>query len=106
MNTTATVELVKLATGMEKLESFLHVSTTYCNIHKSVIEEKIYPAPADWRNIVKLADNLDSYTLEVFSQKILGVYPNTYTFTKALAEHVVYDYRDYIPAAIFRPSIG
>lgn len=106
LNTRSTAELVKLAVEMEKLEVFLHVSTTYCNTHKDVIEEKIYPAPADWRKIIKLVENLDDHTLDVFTAKILQKYPNTYTFTKGLAEHVIEDYKDKIPAVIFRPSIG
>lgn len=36
----------------------------------------------------------------------MGSFPNTYTFTKRLAEQVVNDYVGTIPAVIFRPSIG
>lgn len=32
--------------------------------------------------------------------------PNTYTFTKSLAEHVANDYKDQLPILIYRPSIG
>ena len=37
---------------------------------------------------------------------MLGKWPNTYTFTKAIAEHVVVENIDCIPAVIFRPSIS
>lgn len=33
-------------------------------------------------------------------------HPNTYTFTKALAEQVVNDFKNKIPVVIYRPSIG
>jgi len=32
--------------------------------------------------------------------------PNTYTFSKSLAEHVVKDLGEDLPVVIFRPSIG
>ncbi|KAL0280646.1 UNVERIFIED_CONTAM: hypothetical protein PYX00_001874 [Menopon gallinae] len=105
MNTRGTYEMVKLAQQMRILQSFVHVSTAYCNTHKEIIEEIVYPAPADWREVIHIAENMDQEALEVFCGKILGFYPNTYTYTKALAEHVVLDHADSIPAAIFRPTI-
>jgi len=38
--------------------------------------------------------------------RFTGYHPNTYTFSKSLAEQVVYEARKEIPAVIFRPSIG
>jgi len=38
--------------------------------------------------------------------RILYNHPNTYTFSKSLAEHVVKDLGEDIPVVIFRPSIG
>jgi len=67
---------------------------------------RLYAAPADWREVIRIAEELDDYTLDVMTPKIMGTYPNTYTFTKALAEQVIVDYSDKIPSVIFRPSIG
>ena len=36
---------------------------------------------------------------------LLGDYPNTYTFTKGLAEYIVTTERDEMPISIVRPSI-
>ena len=36
---------------------------------------------------------------------ILGKWPNTYTFTKAIAERLLLDEKGHVPAVIFRPSI-
>jgi len=36
---------------------------------------------------------------------ILKQYPNTYTFTKTIAERLLLDERGHVPAVIFRPSI-
>lgn len=41
-----------------------------------------------------------------FFFSLIGRWPNTYTFTKALAEQVVKDKTDKVPAAVFRPAIG
>mmetsp|Transcript_30540 Transcript_30540/g.22254 ORF Transcript_30540/g.22254 Transcript_30540/m.22254 type:complete len:120 (-) Transcript_30540:2612-2971(-) len=38
-------------------------------------------------------------------KSILGSYPNTYTFTKSLAERALYKLRGNIPVIINRPSI-
>lgn len=106
MNTRGTHEILKLSSQMKFLESFVYVSTTYSNTHKKVIEEKIYPPPGDWRKIIKIAENYDNHTLETYASKILGEFPNTYTFTKALAEQVCSDFREKVPLTIFRPSVG
>lgn len=38
--------------------------------------------------------------------RIIGSWPNTYTFTKALAEHVVAEVSNDFPVTIVRPSIS
>jgi hypothetical protein len=54
------------------------------------------------------SDNNQEYSIVFFVVlcRMLGKWPNTYTFTKAIAEHVVADTRSTIPTIIFRPSIG
>ena len=44
--------------------------------------------------------------LNSLCSRILGFQPNTYTFSKALAESVVNDARNDIPAIIYRPAVG
>ncbi|KAH8248505.1 hypothetical protein KR026_007757 [Drosophila bipectinata] len=105
MNTRGTHELVKLALGWRKLKAFVHVSTTYSNPSVLEVEERVYPPIADWRTTIKLAENYDEETLDIFNLKYGNFQPNTYTFTKSLAEQVVNEYRDRLPVFIFRPSI-
>ncbi|KAK6633664.1 hypothetical protein RUM43_001254 [Polyplax serrata] len=105
MNTRGTYEILKLASQMKYLDCFLYVSTTYCNTHKEVIEEIVYPPPGDWRKLLRLGETLDAHTLDIYAPKILGQFPNTYTFTKALAEQACNDFKDTLPIVIFRPSI-
>lgn len=76
-------------------------------LDKKIIEEKIYPAHTDWRDAIKLAEECDENTLNTMTQKYLSPLPNTYTFAKSLAEHVVDDLcKGTIPAIIVRPSVG
>lgn len=107
MNTRGAREVAKLALEMKKKPVFVHVSTTYCNTDRKVIDEVIYPTFADWKKCIQLAEEMDSYTLDTLTQKFIKPMPNTYTFTKSLAEHVVKDLCEgKIPTIIYRPSIG
>ncbi|XP_065365046.1 putative fatty acyl-CoA reductase CG5065 [Calliphora vicina] len=105
LNTRGTHELVKLATKLKHLKAFVHISTTYSNPDRQIVEERIYPAYADWRTTIKLAETYDVETLNVFFSKYSSEQPNTYTFTKSLAEHIINDYRHQLPIMVFRPSI-
>lgn len=105
MNTRGTVSVMKFAESLKGIRSVLHVSTTYCNPDKTVVEEMIYPANADWRSAIKIAETYDEETLNALVQKYTRAEPNTYTFTKGLAEQVVKEYSDRLPVVIYRPSI-
>ncbi|XP_017779531.1 PREDICTED: fatty acyl-CoA reductase 1 [Nicrophorus vespilloides] len=108
MNTRGTLEACKLALEMKNLELFMHVSTAYCHtsLTRKVIEEKIYPPYADWRKSIEIAENMDPHTLQILSNLYMSGFPNTYTFTKSLAENVVYDLlNNVVPNIILRPSI-
>ena len=43
--------------------------------------------------------------LDMLTPTLLGGRPNTYTYTKSLAEHVLVTEGKGLPAAIYRPSI-
>lgn len=49
--------------------------------------------------------DLDHYTNNLFCLRLVGRYPNTYTFTKALAEQILQRECGTVPLAIVRPSI-
>ncbi|XP_055381361.1 uncharacterized protein LOC129611958 [Condylostylus longicornis] len=105
MNTKGTYEIIKFAKQLKNIEALVHVSTSYCYSDRFVIEEKLYPPYADWKNAITVAENYDNETLEIFNKKFSCYQPNTYIFTKNLAEHVIDSYKDDIPCAIYRPSI-
>jgi len=67
----------------------------------------VYAPPADPEAIIRLCRDLDDSTLDAVAEGLLkGRHPNTYTFTKALAEWVVQEEAAGLPCAIVRPSIG
>lgn len=58
--------------------------------------------------MIKLVENLHPSEwddFEAIARRIIQPYPNTYTYTKALSEHVVRKYGKNLRTAIIRPSI-
>jgi fatty acyl-CoA reductase len=66
-----------------------------------------YDPPADPNKIINSIEILTEEEVEKMAKKVLGTLPNTYAFTKALAEALVNDacQKDNLPAMILRPSI-
>lgn len=105
MNVKGTQSLLNLAKKMRNLEAFVHVSTAYCNCDRAVVDEVVYPSPAEPRRVIDMVDWLDDDVLADITPKLLGNRPNTYTYTKALAESLIMSERDDLPVSIVRPSI-
>uniref|UniRef100_A0A182NNE7 Fatty acyl-CoA reductase n=1 Tax=Anopheles dirus TaxID=7168 RepID=A0A182NNE7_9DIPT len=104
-NTRSTREVLDWAKTLRKLRAVVHISTTYCNPELLRVEEKIYPPKMDWREAIRLAEAFDTPVLEMLKDKLTQFAPNTYTYTKGLAEQICYEYRNDIPLVVFRPSI-
>lgn len=86
---------------------FGYVSTSYCHLHENFLLEKPYDPPADPYKIIKSVEFLHEDEVELMAKKILGNLPNSYAFTKALAEALVNEAceKQKLPAMILRPSI-
>ncbi|KYQ54969.1 Fatty acyl-CoA reductase 1 [Trachymyrmex zeteki] len=104
-NTRSTRDICILAQKMKKLIVLLHVSSTYTQTDKPVVDEILYPSEFDWKKMIKIAESIDEHVLEILTAKTLGTIPNTYTFTKKLAEQVISDYSRSLPCVLIRPSI-
>jgi len=48
---------------------------------------------------------MDAETLNTLTPKMIGSRPNTYTYTKSIAEYLIKEESGSLPVAIFRPSI-
>ena len=47
----------------------------------------------------------DQKSIDLLEEEILKIYPNTYTFSKNLAEQIISNNSDSLPVAIVRPSV-
>ncbi|KAF7267368.1 hypothetical protein GWI33_019377 [Rhynchophorus ferrugineus] len=106
LNTLATKHLLEICSEMKKLKSFVHISTAFSNADRKTIEEKVYTPNYNADTIIYLIQNLPEEFIESISEILLGEHPNTYTFTKVLAEQIVLNYSNLVPVAIVRPSIS
>ncbi|GFG33603.1 hypothetical protein Cfor_03157, partial [Coptotermes formosanus] len=105
INTRGTKYMLDFAKEMKNLEAFVHFSTAYCHLNERVLYEKLYPPPADPHKIIKCVEWLEDDVINSMTKKILGDFPNTYAYTKALSEGLVAEQMDKLPVLILRPSI-
>ncbi|XP_055697097.1 putative fatty acyl-CoA reductase CG5065 [Phlebotomus papatasi] len=105
INMLGTKRLVELCHRMMSLDALVHVSTAYCNCDRAEVSEVIYAPPYNPNDIISLVDWLPEDMLDDLTPQLIGKRPNTYTFTKALAEHMLLNEAGNLPVAIVRPSI-
>ncbi|XP_017039645.1 fatty acyl-CoA reductase wat [Drosophila ficusphila] len=107
INVRATRLMLQLARQMTQLESYVHVSTAYSNCIVEDIAERFYPehlnCSAD--KILKLGELVSAEVLDQMTPALVANFPNTYTYTKALAEDVILQEAGDLPLCIFRPAI-
>ncbi|XP_027700170.1 fatty acyl-CoA reductase 2 isoform X1 [Vombatus ursinus] len=105
LNVIATQQLLLMASQMSKLEVFIHFSTAYSNCNLKYIDEIIYPCSVEPKKLIDSVEWLDDSIIEEITPKLIENRPNTYTYTKALGEMVVYQEQGNLNVAIIRPSI-
>ncbi|XP_075988907.1 putative fatty acyl-CoA reductase CG5065 [Anticarsia gemmatalis] len=106
-NLRSVLTLMDICDQLPAMQVFVHVSTAYSNADLAVVEERVYPAPASLHQLLTLVDNLPEHLLAEITPKLISPKPNTYTFTKAMAESAVAEraHSARYATAIFRPSI-
>ncbi|XP_063634757.1 putative fatty acyl-CoA reductase CG5065 [Cydia splendana] len=105
MNTAGTLRALNVARKFKKLDMFVHLSTAFCYPDYRVLEEKFHSPTADPHDIMRLCDFLDEKQLALLTPTLLNYHPNTYTYTKRLAESLVMDEYPELPCVIARPTI-
>lgn len=109
INVTGALHALELAKSCAHIASFVGVSTAYVTPHEStqeraplVAHERLVPLPRD-------ADLLYGAIRagQMEAKRLLAEtgHPNTYTFTKCLAEHLLVRRAGKLPITILRPSI-
>jgi hypothetical protein len=83
------------------------MSTCYVNCDKvGYIEEKVYDIDRDSEEIINNLVKMSPEEQEKNIANILGDFPNTYTFTKSMAERTLKKRRPVnMPVVLLRPSI-
>ncbi|KAM4523646.1 fatty acyl-CoA reductase 1 [Fundulus diaphanus] len=105
LNVIATQQILALAQQIQHLEAFIHISTAYANCNRKYIDEIIYPPPVEPKKLIESLEWMDEDIVQEITPRLIGDRPNTYTYTKALAENVVQQVQDKLNICIIRPSI-
>ncbi|CAG9772735.1 unnamed protein product [Ceutorhynchus assimilis] len=105
INVNGVRDVLNLSREMRNLKSVVHVSTAYSNCQRTQIDEKIYDHPLKCSSIEAVLEKMTEHETNMCTKQILGDWPNTYTFTKALAESAIKDLAGDLPIGIFRPGI-
>ncbi|GBP65544.1 Putative fatty acyl-CoA reductase CG5065 [Eumeta japonica] len=107
-NVRGTREVLLLAAECKHLSAFVHVSTAYSHAPRSECKEEFYPSPIASDLMIEMAETVDEDILERITPGLIGDWPNTYTFSKALAEdqlkRLAVEHK--VPAGVIRPAIG
>ncbi|KAG6458348.1 hypothetical protein O3G_MSEX010825 [Manduca sexta] len=109
INVRGTREILALAKQCKNLRSFVYVSTAYCQATrdriKSEVLEHIYPSPIYPDALIGMAESMGDKRLVSITKKLIDGWPNTYTFTKAVAEELVRSNIGDLPACVVRPPV-
>ncbi|XP_077519280.1 putative fatty acyl-CoA reductase CG5065 [Amblyomma americanum] len=105
INVLGTRRVLDLCKRIPNLSALVHVSTAYCNCDiRTDLHEVIYEPWVKVEEVINATESADENVTDTPDGLLRGL-PNTYTFTKRLAESLVLDERGAIPVAIVRPSI-
>ena len=81
------------------------MSTAYANCNRYDVDERLYPSPVPPQKVIDLCDWMNEDQLSAITPSLLENRPNTYTYTKAMAETLLVNECGSLPVAIVRPSI-
>jgi fatty acyl-CoA reductase len=110
-NVSGALEVFAFGASLERLDAYCHVSTAYVNCNKLGHVHETLPLidlPKGVRNFEEYYRHLTALSpdeLALRQDELLGHFPNTYCFSKALAEHILVERARGYPLCIVRPTI-
>jgi len=104
-NLVGTQNMLEVARCMNKLVHMQHVSTAFCITEPEEVLEKVYDFVRNPDDLLLMSQWLQDATFEAIEKEVLGSFPNTYLYSKRLAETLVQREFPNLPIAIVRPSI-
>lgn len=105
MNLVGTKNTLQLAKKMKNLIQMIHLSTAFCIIEPKVVYEKAYPFHHDPEDLINISQWMTDEAMEAMQKELMGNYPNTYIYTKRLAEVLVEREYGKLPICIVRPTV-
>lgn len=107
LNCGGVINIVQLCKKIPDFKAFVYISTAYSNTNRNEIEEKVYPVCEDPVALVKSLQQgwVTNELVEAIGPVLCKGRPNTYAYTKALAETILLNEGRNLPIAIVRPSI-
>lgn len=105
MNIVGVKKVIDLCKTMKHLISFVHISTAYANCDRAHIREEIYNSPVKPDRLIEACEWLNAETFDLITSQVIQEKPNTYTYTKQIAESMVLQECMDLPVSIIRPSI-
>jgi alcohol-forming fatty acyl-CoA reductase len=106
MNLTGTKHVIDVAKMMPKLVLMVHFSTGFCCCDEEILEERIVEWADKPEDLIRCAEWMSDDAMAGMQKSVMGIQPNTYTYTKRLAETMIRDeYVKGLPVVIVRPSI-
>ncbi|CAB3258285.1 unnamed protein product, partial [Arctia plantaginis] len=108
-NIRSTREALELARNCKNLKKFIHISTAFSFATQDRsgkdISDQFYPCPVPPDTMISLAENIDENKLDNITNNMIQGWPNTYTFTKCIAEELVRTKSGDLPVCIVRPPV-
>nr|CAD7427540.1 unnamed protein product [Timema monikensis] len=89
MNLNGTWRMLQLCKKMSRLKVLVHLSTAFCHCDYEELEERMYPCSVDPHDVMRCCQWMDPALLESITPSLISPHPNTYTFSKRLAEILV-----------------
>lgn len=100
--------MLDLAKQCKNIIAYCHVSTAYvnCNLAQDgFVEEEIYNKDQEVERMVSKFMQMNPQQVAENLKTLLEGYPNTYTFTKAMAERSILKKKGSLPCCIVRPAM-
>lgn len=102
-NIDSALNVLEFAKNCKNLKKMVAVSTAYVTPHRNgKIPEELYQLPFDAEKVY------EDIKLGIASENLLMQqtgHPNTYTLTKCISEHILFNRKENVPLCIVRPSI-
>ncbi|XP_063221090.1 fatty acyl-CoA reductase wat-like isoform X2 [Bacillus rossius redtenbacheri] len=105
INVKGTEEVIRLCRDCVHLKAAVYVSTAYSNCIHQLIKEEFYEPPMSLDDLFALMDSFTEQELHMLFPKVKCRWPNTYAFSKAMAENLILTQAKDLPVSVVRPSM-